>query len=93
MQLYVNIPSYITTKGGRAEYLYGADAQANKTNPIETYDCAVPQQWADFAGRRGFPDASRHVVTAYYKDGAVRLMPITDYGIEVLATLATYAGD
>jgi hypothetical protein len=93
----LDIPNYLTTKGERAEYLYGAN------NPhTDTYDCAVPAKWVHYANNR-LPDAelrdadasksdiARHVVTVYYKDNSVRIMPITDTGLLALATLATYA--
>lgn len=84
----LNIPKELTTKGERAEYLYGNDPR------VSTYDCAVPIDWARMANERcteAETDIARHVVTCYYKDKTVRIMPITDYGLMHLATLATYA--
>lgn len=87
----LNVPNQLTTKGERAEYLY---SRAN--NPeVETYDCAVPQGWVDKVHARlpkdTYPsDISRHVVTVYYTDKSVRIMPITDYGLNALCTLASY---
>lgn len=87
MQL-LNIPKELTTKGDRAEYLYGNDEM------VATYDCAVPMQWARKVNER-LPDLdadiARHVVTVYYKNRSTRIMPITDYGLKALCTYATYA--
>lgn len=84
----LNVPSHLTTKGEIAEYLYSPS-----TNPaIEAYDCAVPHYWAQAANSRLTEfdsDIARHVVTVYYKDKSVRIMPLTDYALRALATIAT----
>ena len=90
MKTLLNCPSVLTTKGDRAEYLY---SPAN--NPqIEAYDCALPLMWVQQAQQR-IPshisnNISSHLVTCYYKDKSMRIMPLTDTGMLILATLATY---
>lgn len=82
----LNIPKELTTKGERAEYLYG-------NNPdVSTYDCAVPIGWVQKAQERLIEtdNIAGHVVTVYYKDRSVRIMPVTDTGMLALATLASY---
>lgn len=73
------------TKGAIAEHLYGLDPE------IQTFDCAVPQSWVETASQRGFKDPARHVVTCYFNDGSMRIMPVTKYGLDIIATLGTYA--
>lgn len=74
----------LRTKGEIAGYLYGQDPD------ITTFDSAVPQGWVELAISRGFDDPARHVVTCYFKDSSVRIMPVTPRGLDILATLATY---
>lgn len=82
----LKVPAHLRTKGERADYLYGAD-----NSDVDTYDCAVPLEWCKFADSRGFADAARHVVSVYYKDSSFRIMPVTEYGLRWLCTLATYS--
>ena len=88
MTMLLNVPQQLRTKGERAEFLYGYHPD------ITTYDCALPLMWVQQAQQR-IPshisdNISAHLVTCYYKDKSMRIMPITDTGMLILATLATY---
>lgn len=85
MQL-LSCPHVLTTKGERAEFLYSPQNNAD----VATYDCAVPQSWTNAMTERGFDNPASHVVTVYFKGGMCTVMPITDYGVRMLATIATY---
>lgn len=82
----LSVPTCLTAKGDRAEFLYSPLNNAD----VVTYDCAVPQSWVDAMTRRGFDNPASHVVTCYLKGGMTCIMPITDYGLRILSTVATY---
>lgn len=78
---FTTVTSHRLSKGEAAKHLY----------PYATTDCAVPQTWVDNMVARGFDDPAAHFVTCYFGNNPAVIMPVTQPGVLMAATVATYS--
>lgn len=67
------------------------DDLARRAYPGVTFDPALPQAWVDSMFDRGF-DVRGHFVMLYPAGKIAYVAPVTEEGVRMAATVATYAG-